>query len=108
MATIEISRRQLQGLGVPLTLLWLADVTERDERRRAERRLRAILKDLERATKAKAKSEFLATMSHEIRTPMSAVLAVNDILLDSALDEEQRRACERVRRAGRASPHDDQ
>jgi len=95
---IEISRRQLQGLGVPLTLLWLADVTERDERRRAERRLRAILKDLERATKAK--SEFLATMSHELRTPMSAVLGMTDILLDSALDEEQRELAERVRRAG--------
>jgi CheY-like chemotaxis protein/nitrogen-specific signal transduction histidine kinase len=35
------------------------------------------------------KSEFLANMSHEIRTPMNGVLGMTDLLLETALDEEQ-------------------
>ncbi|AWB65375.1 hypothetical protein C2869_02485 [Saccharobesus litoralis] len=47
-----------------------------------------------------AKSRFLATMSHEIRSPLNSIIVMNNLLMESGLDEEQQQHAKLAHQAG--------
>lgn len=77
--------------------VYFRDVTLR---KRGEQALRDAKEQAEAANRAK--SDFLATISHEIRTPLDGVVGFADILLSTALDDDQSRYARHVRDAGRS------
>jgi len=110
-AVAEVERRRKDGRVVPVRVsvapveggvsgdlfLQYEDISERRE---AERVMREARDTAERL--AKARSSFLANMSHEIRTPMNAVVGFVELLLDTELTTDQRRALELVRSSAEA------
>ncbi|MGE0120498.1 MAG: response regulator [Dongiaceae bacterium] len=100
--TIRWVHEKGQGVdGDDGVLRWLDGVVlDVTARRRAEEELRQAKEAAEAANAAK--SDFLATISHEIRTPMNGVMGMTGLLLDTGLDDEQRRYARTVQQCGDA------
>ncbi len=69
--------------------------TERNRAEKLNEDLKIALKGAQAAVEARA--QFLANMSHEIRTPMNGIVGLTDIVLETALDDEQRENLEMAR-----------
>ena len=67
---------------------------------RREEQLRDARNTAEAANRAK--SAFLAKMSHELRTPMNGVVGMADLLVESALDDEQKLFVDTIKSSGEA------
>lgn len=68
-----------------------ADTLIAKQKKELEEKQEQLVKAVAEANSAnRAKSDFLAKMSHEIRTPMNAIMGMNEIILQSAEDENIR------------------
>ena len=81
-------------------LMFMIDITERT---RMENDLKMAKDKAEQA--ASAKSTFLANMSHEIRTPMNAVIGFSEIMMDTEMQDDQRRYMNTINSSAKSLLH---
>lgn len=73
---------------------WYGTCTDINDRKLLERELNKAMQKLNREMESKTK--FFSNMSHEIRTPLNGILGTIPFILDTQLDNDQRRMLDTI------------
>ncbi|MBF0198785.1 MAG: response regulator [Planctomycetes bacterium] len=104
----------VQQMAVSLTTKWDLNLRSENYARSLETEVQNRTKQLEHLVEelkeqkdvadeaSQAKTRFLAAMSHEIRTPLNGIMGMNDLMLDSTLDTDQRNFSEIIKESSEA------
>jgi len=95
LVDLESTERDVPETGRECRIMLSDDVTERNDFAGELVAARAAA-----LSASSLKSEFLANISHEILTPMNAVVGLTQVLLETALDDEQRALAAQVAESG--------